>query len=119
MPELIESPKIIKAAGDRDKIIKEYVGSVNTGTMNISIAHLNSPSGWKEMGQTPEFDEYTVVLKGTLFVETRGDTFEVNAGQAIITRKGEWLRYNTPGGAEYFSVCLPAFTQDTVHRDDV
>lgn len=119
MPELINSPKLIKAAGDREKIIKEYIGSVNTKTENISIAHMESPPGWKEMGQTPEFDEYTVVLKGTLFVETRGETFEVNAGQAIIIRKGEWLRYNTPGGAEYISVCLPAFTEESVHRDDV
>lgn len=119
MPELIESPKLIKAAGDREKIIKEYIGSVNTQTENISIAHMESPPGWKEMGQTPEFDEYTVVLKGTLFVETHDETFEVNAGQAIIIRKGEWLRYNTPGGAEYISVCLPAFTEESVHRDDV
>lgn len=119
MPEFIKSATQIKAAGDREKIIKEYIGSVNTETTNISIAHMESPPGWKEMGQTPEFDEYTVVLKGTLFVETHEETFEVNAGQAIIIRKGEWLRYNTPGGAEYISVCLPAFTEDTVHRDDV
>ena len=119
MPELIASATQIKAAGDRPKIIKEFVGNVNTKTSDISIAHMDSPAGWKEMGQTPEFDEYTVVLKGTLFVETKEDTFEVNAGQAIITHKGQWLRYNTPGGAEYISICLPAFTEETVHRDDV
>jgi len=119
MPKLIESPTQVKAAGDRPKIIKEFVGSVNTKTSDVSIAHMESPAGWKEMGQTPEFDEYTIVLKGTLFVETKGDTYEVNAGQAIITYKGEWVRYNTPGGAEYIAVCLPAFTPDIVHRDDV
>ena len=119
MPEFIKSFSKIQASGNRPKIIKEYVGSVNTDTMNVSIAYMESPSGWKEMGQTPEFDEYTLVLKGTLFVETHEETFEVNAGQAIITHKGEWLRYNTPGGAEYISVCLPAFTEDTVHRDPV
>ena len=117
MPELFKSPTTIEAAGDMPKIIKEFFGCVNSNSNDISIAKMESPAGWIEPGQTPEFDEYTVVLKGTLFVQTRGEGFEVNAGQAIVTRKGEWVRYSTPGGAEYIAVCLPAFTPDTVHRD--
>jgi len=117
MPELFKSPTPIEAAGDIPKIIKEFIGCVNSNSNDISIAKMESPAGWIEAGQTPEFDEYTVVLKGTVFVQTRGDGFEVNAGQAIVTRKGEWVRYSTPGGAEYLSVCLPAFKPDTVHRD--
>jgi len=117
MPELFKSPTTIEAAGDIPKIIKEFIGCVNSNSSDISIAKMESPAGWIEPGQTPEFDEYTVVLKGTLFVQTRGDGFEVNAGQAIVTHKGEWVRYSTPGGAEYLSVCLPAFKSDTVHRD--
>lgn len=119
MPKLIEAPTKVEAAGNRPKIIKEFIGAVNSGHSEISIAYMESPAGWKEMGQTPEFDEYTLVLKGTLFVETKEETYEVNAGQAIITHKGEWIRYNTPGGAEYLAVCLPAFTPETVHRDPV
>jgi len=118
MPEFIDSPTIIEAPGNIPKIIKEFVGCVNTGNQEISIAKMESPSGWKEPGQTPEFNEYTVVLKGSLFVETKGNTFKVNAGQAITVQKGEWVRYSTPGGAEYIAVCTPAFTPDTVHRDE-
>jgi mannose-6-phosphate isomerase-like protein (cupin superfamily) len=117
MPEFIDSPTTIEAAGNVPKIIKEFIGCVNSKTSDISIAKMESPAGWIEPGQTPEFDEYTVVLKGTLFVQTRDEGFEINAGQAIVTRKGEWVRYSTPGGAEYIAVCLPAFTPDTVHRD--
>ena len=118
MPEFIDSPTIIEAPGNIPKIIQEFVGRVNTGNQEISVAKMESPSGWKEPGQTPEFDEYTVVLKGSLFVETKGNTFKVNAGQAITVQKGEWVRYSTPGGAEYIAVCTPAFTPDTVHRDE-
>ena len=117
MPEFIDSPKIIEAPGNIPKVIKEFIGCVNTGTQGVSIAKMESPAGWKEPGQTPEFDEYTIVLKGTLTVETKEKTFEVKAGQAIKAHKGEWVRYSTPGGAEYVAVCLPAFTPDTVHRD--
>lgn len=118
MPELIDSPTIIEAPGNIPKIIKEFVGCVNTSNQEISIAKMESPSGWKEPGQTPEFDEHTVVLKGSLFVETKGKSFKVNAGQAITVQKGEWVRYSTPGGAEYIAICTPAFSPDTVHRDE-
>jgi len=117
MPEFISSPKIVKAVGNVPKIIKEFFGCVNSDTNEISIAKMESPADWKEPGQTPEFDEYTVVLKGTLFVETKENIIEVNAGQAVMAHKGEWVRYSTPGGAEYIAVCLPAFTPDTVNRD--
>ncbi len=117
MPEFIDSPKIIEAIGNVPKIIKEFIGCVNSNTKEISIAKMESPADWKEPGQTPEFDEYTVVLKGILFVETKEKIFEVNAGQAIMAHKGEWVRYSTPGGAEYIAVCIPAFTQDAVNRD--
>ncbi len=117
MPEFIDSPKTIEAIGNVPKVIKEFIGCVNSGTREISIAKMESPADWKEPGQTQEFDEYTVVLKGILFVETKGKIFEVNAGQAIMTHKGEWVRYSTPGGAEYIAVCLPAFTPDSVNRD--
>lgn len=118
MPEFIESPKIIEAPGNIPKIIKEFFGCVNSSTKEVSIAKMESPADWKEPGQTPEFDEYTVVLKGILCVETKKKIFEVKAGQAIMTHKGEWVRYSTPGGAEYIAVCLPAFTPDTVNRDE-
>ncbi len=117
MPEFIESPTIIEAPGNIPKIIKEFIGCVNSSNREVSIAKMESPAGWKEPGQTPEFDEYTVVLKGTLFAETKAKTYKINAGQAITIQKGEWVRYSTPGGAEYIAVCLPAFTPDTVHRD--
>jgi mannose-6-phosphate isomerase-like protein (cupin superfamily) len=101
------------------KRIAEYVGRVNSGTAAVSIAHMNSPNGWQEPGQTPEFDEYTLVLHGSLRVETRSGTVDVPARQAIVAHKGEWVRYSTPGpeGADYISVCTPAFSPDTVHRD--
>lgn len=119
MPKLISSPTIIEAAGNKPKIIEEFFGRVNSSTNKISIAKMTSPSGWEEPGQTPEFDEYTLVLKGMLRVETKESVFNINAGQAIITYAGEWIRYSTPNpeGAEYVAVCLPAFSPETVHRD--
>jgi quercetin dioxygenase-like cupin family protein len=119
MPKIITSPKIIEAAGNKPKIIREFIGRVNSSNENISIAKMTSPEGWEEPGQTPEFDEYTLVLKGMLRVQTKENVFEVNAGQAIITYAGEWIRYSTPNpeGAEYIAVCLPAFSPETVHRD--
>ena len=119
MPQFITGPTVIQAAGNLPKRIEEYVGRVNSGTSAVSVARMQSPSGWVEPGQTPEFDEYTVVLRGMLRVTTRDGEFDVAAGQAIITRAGEWIRYSTPGpdGAEYVAVCLPGFTPDTVHRD--
>jgi len=119
MPTLIPKPTRIQAAGNKPKIIEEYIGRVNSQTSDVSVAHMRSPGGWVEPGQTPEFDEYTVVLTGTLRVETKSETLDVHAGQAVITKKGEWVRYSTPqpGGAEYIAVCLAAFSMDTVHRD--
>ena len=119
MPKHIQQPSIVQAAGNKPKIIEEYVGRVNSQTEGVSIARMKSPSGWVEPGQTPEFDEYTVVLRGTLRVTTRNGSTDVHAGQAVITHKGEWVQYSTPGaeGAEYVAVCLPAFSMDTVHRD--
>ena len=119
MPKLIISPTIIEAAGNKPKIIREFIGRVNSSTKKVSIARMSSPEGWEEPGQTPEFDEYTLVLKGMLRVETKENVFNVNAGQAIITYAGEWIRYSTPNpeGAEYVAVCLPAFSPETVHRD--
>lgn len=119
MPTFIAKPTIIEAAGTPPKKIEEFVGRVNSKTEAASIARMTSPSGWSEPGQTPEFDEYTIVLRGTLRVETKGGVIEVAAGQAIITHAGEWIRYSTPGpeGAEYIAVCLPAFSPATVHRD--
>lgn len=119
MPTLIESPTVIEAAGNKPKLIREFIGRVNSGTGAVSIARMNSPAGWVEPGQTPEFDEYTVVLTGSLRVEFSGGELTVRAGQAIVTRAGEWVRYSTPeeGGAEYIAVCLPAFSPETVHRD--
>ena len=119
MATFIESPARVEAAGTKPKIIDEYFGRVNSKTAGVSVAHMLSPEGWEEPAQTPEFDEYTVVLKGALQVETKGDTHTVKAGQAILVGKGEWVRYSTPtdGGAEYMAVCLPAFSPDTVHRE--
>jgi len=119
MPTLITSPTIIEAAGNKPKIIREFIGRVNSATQKVSIARMSSPEGWEEPGQTPEFDEYTLVLKGMLRVETKENVFNVNAGQAIITYAGEWIRYSTPNpeGAEYVAVCLPSFSPETVHRD--
>ena len=120
MPTIIKSPTKIEAAGNKPKIIKEFIGKVNSSTDQISIAKMQSPPGWKEPGQTPEFDEYTVVLKGMLRVETKEKAFDIHAGEAVITHKGEWIRYSTPleEGAEYIAVCLPAFSPETVHRDE-
>jgi len=119
MPSFIANPTIIPAAGQPSKLIAEFVGRVNSQTPAVSIAKMTSPSGWQEPGQTPEFDEYTIVLKGELQVETRDAVHKVAAGQAIIVHAGEWVRYSTPSrdGAEYIAVCLPAFTPQSVHRD--
>ena len=118
MPRLIAKPTQIEAAGEPPKIIREYVGRVNSGTSAVSIAHMKSPSGWSEPKQTPQFDEYTVVLSGMLRVDYEGGSVDVNAGQAVIAERGKWVRYSSPGkdGAEYIAVCLPAFSPDTVHR---
>ena len=120
MPQLIEAPSTIEAAGTKPKRIEEFVGRVNTGEGRVSIARMRSPQGWLEPGQRPEFDEYTVVLAGALRVEHERGALDVHAGQAVLVRAGEWVRYSTPaeGGAEYVAVCLPAFAPDTVHRDD-
>jgi mannose-6-phosphate isomerase-like protein (cupin superfamily) len=119
MPDLIHEPSRIEAAGHPPKLIDEYVGRATTGHSSLSIAHMRSPSGWAEPGQRPEFDEYTIVLSGALTVESEGAPMTVRAGQAILARAGEWVRYSTPehDGAEYISVCVPAFTPDSVHRD--
>ena len=119
MPTHISQPIRIAAAGNKPKLIDEYIGRVNSRTESTSVAHMRSPGGWQEPGQTPEFEEYTIVLNGMLRVEHRHGTIDVAAGQAVITHKGEWVRYSTPGaeGAEYIAVCVPAFSPDTVHRD--
>jgi mannose-6-phosphate isomerase-like protein (cupin superfamily) len=119
MIKLIPSPKLVKAEGNIPKAIHEYFGRVNSQTTEISIARMKSPAGWKEPGQTPEFDEYTLVLKGTLRVETKVDDFYIHQDQAILVGKGEWVRYSSPGeeGAEYIAICLPAFSPETVNRD--
>jgi mannose-6-phosphate isomerase-like protein (cupin superfamily) len=118
-PILIEKPARVAAAGTKPKLIDEYIGRVNSGTADLSIAHMRSPGGWIEPGQTPDFEEYTVVLKGVLRVESRGGSLDVPAGQAVVAPRGEWVRYSTPEpeGAEYIAVCSPAFTLDAAHRD--
>ena len=119
MPTIIKNPTKIEAAGNKPKIIEEFIGRVNSSNQQISIAKMQSPQGWKEPGQTPEFDEYTIVLKGMLRVETKGKTFNIKVGEAIITHKGEWIKYSTPNEAtEYIAICLPAFSADKVHRDE-
>src|SRR5262245_33557056 len=120
MPHLIPAPTIIEAAGNKPKRIEEFIGRVNSKTAAVSIARMVSPSGWVEPGQTPEFDEYTLVLRGSLRVTTKEGVMDVNAGQAIIALRGEWVQYSTPGpdGAEYIAVCLPAFSPELVHRDE-
>ena len=120
MVKKIHGPTVIEAAGNLPKIIEEYVGRVNSQTETLSIARMKSPGGWIEPGQTPEFDEYTVVLKGALCVESGSQSLQIDAGQAVIVRAGQWVRYSTPGseGAEYIAVCLPAFAPETVHRDE-
>jgi mannose-6-phosphate isomerase-like protein (cupin superfamily) len=120
MPMKIKSPTIIKAAGNKPKKIEEYIGRVNSKTDTLSIARMISPPGWIEPGQRPEFDEYTIVLKGLLRVKSENKTFDVSAGETIIAHKGEWVQYSTPGpdGAEYIAVCLPAFSPETAHREE-
>jgi ethanolamine utilization protein EutQ (cupin superfamily) len=119
MPTLIAKPTRVEAAGNKPKLIDEYIGRMNSATDAVSVAHMRSPGGWQEPGQRPEFDEFTVVLRGVLRVEHEGGAMEVGAGQAVIAHKGEWVRYSTPGeeGAEYIAVCLPAFSPATVRRD--
>ncbi len=119
MPVLIEAPAVIEAAGNKPKRIEEFAGRVRTEHEAVSVARMVAPSGWVEPGQRPEFEEITVVLKGSLRVEHEGGALDVEAGQAVVTHAGEWVRYSTPGpeGAEYIAICLPAFSPDTVHRD--
>jgi len=119
MPTLVPAPSVVEAAGNKPKIIEEFIGRVNSKTSGVSVARMRSPGGWIEPGQTPEFDEYTLVLKGTLRVTSKSGTLDVGAGQAVIAHKGEWIQYSTPDpdGAEYVAICLPAFSMETVHRD--
>lgn len=119
MATLIKSPTVVQAAGSKPKLIEEFIGRINTGTDGVSIARMRSPAGWSEPGQTPEFDEFTVVLAGTLRVAGSRGIVDVQAGQTIIAHRGEWVQYSTPepGGAEYIAVCVPVFSADTVHRD--
>ena len=119
MAKKIDSPATIECIGNKPKIINEYIGLVNSKTTDLSIAKMDSPGGWSEPGQRPEFDEYTLVLNGQLKVETENDTIFVNKGEAIITHSGEWIRYSTPDpyGAQYIAVCMPAYTPETTHRD--
>ncbi len=119
MPTLISQPTQITADGNKPKVIREYIGRVNSKTDAVSVAHMTNPSGWVEPGQTPQFDEYTVVLKGMLRVDHASGSVDVHAGQAIIAHAGEWVRYSTPGpdGADYVAICLPAFSMEAVHRD--
>jgi mannose-6-phosphate isomerase-like protein (cupin superfamily) len=120
MPTLIQAPTVIQAVGNLPKRIEEYAGRVNSGHSGVSVARMVSPAGWEEPGQRPEFEEITVVLKGTLRVEHQAGSIDVHAGQAVVAHPGEWVRYSSPepGGAEYVAVCLPAFSPSTVHRDD-
>ncbi len=119
MPRLIPQPAVVAAAGSRPKLIQEFTGRVNSGHTGVSVARMTSPAGWEEPGQRPEFEEITVVLRGTVRVEHESGALDVSAGQAIVTYPGEWVRYSTPGpeGAEYIAVCVPAFSPETVHRD--
>ena len=119
MPKLIHKPTVIDCVGTKPKQIQEFAGRVNSGHASVSVARMISPSGWEEPGQRPEFEEITVVLKGTLRVQHEGGVLDVHAGQAVVANAGEWVRYSTPGpdGAEYIAVCLPAFSMDTVRRD--
>jgi mannose-6-phosphate isomerase-like protein (cupin superfamily) len=118
LPTLIAQPTRIEAAGTKPKLIDEYIGRVNSKTQSASVAHMRSPAGWEEPGQRPEFDEFTVVLKGVMQVKHEGGVLDVAAGQAVIAHKGEWIQYSTPEGAEYIAVCVPAFSPKTVHRDE-
>jgi len=118
MPRLIEHATRITAAGNKPKMIDEYIGRVNSQTAHVSVAHMKSPAGWIEPGQTPEFDEYTIVLHGKLRITSRESSMDVHAGQAVIVSGGEWVQYSTPEGAEYIAVCVPAFSPQSVHRDE-
>ena len=120
MPQLSTAPSIVPAAGNKPKRIAEYAGRVTSGHTSVSVAHMESPEGWTEPGQKPRFEEVTIVLKGAVRVEFEGGEYEVKAGQAVITKPGEWVRYSTPGaqGAEYVSVCMPAFSPESVNRDE-
>lgn len=120
MPQLIQAPSVIEAAGNKPKRIEEYAGRVNSGHDTVSVARMTSPEGWVEPGQTPEFEEITLVLEGCLRVEHEGGALDVRAGQAVVAKPGEWIRYSSPepGGAQYVAICLPAFSMETVHRDD-
>ncbi|HLX76231.1 MAG TPA: hypothetical protein VKR26_15910 [Terriglobales bacterium] len=118
MARLIFAPTRVAAVGTPPKTIEEFIGRVNSGTADLSIARMTSPPGWLEPGQTPEFDEYTLVLKGTLRVAHKGGHMDVRAGQAVVAHRGEWVRYSTPEGAEYIAICLPAFSPETVHREE-
>jgi mannose-6-phosphate isomerase-like protein (cupin superfamily) len=119
MPTLVAQPTRISAAGTKPRLIDEYIGRVNSQTTGVSVAHMRSPQGWEEPGQTPEFEEFTLVLKGMVRVRHKSGQLDVVPGQAVIAHRGEWIQYSTPaeGGAEYIAVCLPAFSMDTVHRD--
>jgi mannose-6-phosphate isomerase-like protein (cupin superfamily) len=117
-PTHVEKASRVEAAGTPPKLIDEYIGRVNTGTDRVSVAHMRSPAGWSEPAQTPAFDEYTVVLTGSLLVRHRDGEFEVRAGQAVIAHAGEWVQYSTPDGAEYVAVCIPAFAPDIVNREE-
>ena len=117
MPELIESPVRVEAVGEPPKLIDEFAGRASGGEERVSVARMRSPAGWSEPGQRPEFDEYTIVLDGALRVESEDGALEVRAGQAVLARAGQWVRYSTPGGAEYIAVCVPAFSPESVHRD--
>jgi mannose-6-phosphate isomerase-like protein (cupin superfamily) len=117
VPKLIAAPTIVAAAGTRPKTIEEFAGRVNSGHATVSVARMTSPAGWEEPGQRPEFEEITLVLRGTVRVEHQGGSLDVRAGQAVVTSPGEWVRYSTPDGAEYIAVCVPAFSPTTVHRD--
>jgi len=119
MPTLVAQPTRISAAGSKPKLIDEYIGRIDSKTAGVSVAHMRSPQGWEEPGQTPEFDEFTLVLKGTVRVRHENGEMDITAGQAVIAHAGEWIQYSTPaeGGAEYIAVCLPAFSMETVHRD--
>jgi len=120
MPTHLKAPTVIQSAGNKPKLIREHVGRVNSKTTQASVAHMKSPEGWVEPGQRPEFDEYTLVLSGSLRVEHEKGTFDVGAGESVIAHRGEWVRYSTPfpGGAEYVAVCVPAFSPETVNRDE-
>jgi mannose-6-phosphate isomerase-like protein (cupin superfamily) len=118
MPELIDAPVRVEAVGEPPKLIDEFAGRASGGEERLSIARMRSPAGWSEPGQRPEFDEYTVVLAGSLSVESESGSLDVGAGQGVLVRAGEWVRYSTPDGAEYVAICLPAFSPETVHRDD-